>query len=64
MAQKEYSAPNLTTTLALEAAGVPCSLECYFSAMTGVLAVATLESSRNHNREGEEWNKRSQNHMP
>ena len=55
---------NRTTTFALEAAGARSFLECYFSVMTGVLAVATLESSRNQNREGEEWNKLSQNLIP
>lgn len=64
MTHKEYDALNLTTTFALEAAGAHSSLECYFSVMTGALAVATLQSSRNKNREGEEWNKLSQNLVP
>jgi hypothetical protein len=63
MTHKEYDALNPTTTFVLEAARARSSLECYFSAMTGVLAVATLESSRNQNREGKEWNKLSRNLM-
>jgi len=59
MTHKEYDALNPTTTFALEAAGARSSPECYFSVMTRGLAVATLESSRNQNREGEEWNKLS-----
>lgn len=63
MTHKEHSTPNLTTTFALEAAEARSSLKYYFSAMTRVLAVATLEGSRNLNWEAEEWNKVSQNLM-
>ncbi len=59
MTHKNYYVLNLTTTFEPGAAGVRSSLECYFSVMTGVLTVATLESSRYPNREGEEWNKLS-----
>ncbi len=59
MTHKVYDALNLTTTFVLDAAGARSSLEWYFSVMTGVLAVATLESSRYPNREGEAWNRLS-----
>ncbi len=59
MTHKEYDALNLTTTFVLDAAVARSSLEWYFSVMTGVLAVATLESSRYPNTEGEAWNKLS-----
>jgi hypothetical protein len=59
MPHKEYDTLNLPTTFVLDAAGVRSSLEWYFSVMTGVLAVATLESSRDPKREGEAWNRLS-----
>jgi hypothetical protein len=45
-------------------ASVRTSLECYFSVMKEVLAVAILESNGNQKRKGEEWNKLSQKLIP